>query len=301
MSWVLLSICSAFLLGIYDLVKKHSLKENAVLPVLFFSTCTSALIWLPFIIWSGLSPATYPNATFLVDSIGPMAHGLLFLKSALVASSWIFGYFALKHLPLSIAGPIRATSPLWTILLAVLLMGESPNHWQWLGIGIVLGAFYAFSFVGKLEGIRFHQDKWVGYMLVATVIGACSAIYDKYLLQNAAMRPATVQAWFSVYLVVVLLPFYVLWLKGTWPRGIFHWRWSIPLIGIFLLMADFFYFTAIGQEGALIAVISPIRRTAVVVSFLGGILLHKEKNFKPKAVCIAALLIGIVLIKLKTG
>ena len=301
MSWVALSIISAVLLGIYDLAKKHALKENAVLPVLFFGIVTAGLIWLPFIIWSALSPETYPSPEFLVDPLERHQHVLLFVKSALVASSWIFGYFALKHLPLSIAGPIRATSPLWIILLAVFLMGESPSGWQWIGILIVLASFYAFSFVGKLESIHFHRNKWVACMIAATLIGACSAIYDKFLLQDAGIRPASVQAWFSVYLIVVMAPFYLLWSRGAWPHVVFHWRWSIPLIGIFLLAADFLYFSAVSQEGALISVISPIRRGAVIITFLGGILIHKEVNFRPKAICIIALLAGITLIKLKTG
>lgn len=299
MSWITLSICSALFLGFYDLAKKHALRNNAVLPVLFFGIVTSACIWLPFVLWSHLSPESYPSTRFIVRPLDGGQHMLLFLKSALVGGSWVFGYFALKHLPLSIAGPIRATAPLWTILLAVGLMGETPTGWQWIGILIVMGAFYAFSFVGKLEGIQFHRDKWVGYMIAATLLGACSAIYDKYLLQTARIEPATVQAWFSLYLVVVMLPFHLLWLRGAWPRGPFEWRWSIPLIGLLLLLADFLYFTAIAQEGALIAVISPIRRTAVVVSFLGGIILHKELNFRPKLVCIVFLLVGIALIQLK--
>jgi drug/metabolite transporter (DMT)-like permease len=298
MSWIALSICSALLLGFYDLAKKHALRDNAVLPVLFFGILTSGLVWLPFVLWSHLAPQSYPSAQFLVTPLQAYEHVLLFLKSALVAGSWIFGYFALKHLPLSIAGPIRATSPLWTILLAVFLMHESPSAWQWIGIAIVLAAFYAFSFVGKLEGIYFTRDKWIGYMIAATLIGACSAIYDKFLLQTALIEPATVQAWFSLYLVVVMAPFYALWLRGAWPRGTFQWRWSIPLIGLLLLSADFLYFTAIAQEDALIAVISPIRRGAVVVTFLGGIFIHKELNFKPKAICIVFLLLGIVLMKL---
>jgi drug/metabolite transporter (DMT)-like permease len=287
------------LLGCYDLAKKHALRDNAVLPVLFFGIVTSACVWLPFVVWSHLSPESYPSARFLVQPLSGWEHWLLFLKSALVAGSWIFGYFALKHLPLSIAGPIRATGPLWTILLAVGLMGEMPSSWQWAGILIVLAAFYAFSFVGKLEGIHFYRDKWIGFMIAATLVGACSAIYDKYLLQSARIEPATVQAWFSLYLVVVMLPVYLLWLKGAWPRGCFVWRWSIPLIGLLLLSADFLYFTAIAQEGALISVISPIRRSAVIVTFLGGIYLHKELNFRPKLACIIVLLCGIVLIQLK--
>lgn len=300
MSWILLSICSAFFLGLYDLAKKHAVKENAVAPVLFFSVLTSAAIWFPLVVWSHLDASSFPLNNFRVDPLSTLQHLQLFVKSAIVGASWIFGYFAIKHLPLSIAGPIRATSPLWTILLAVLFMGERPVVWQWIGILIVLGAFYAFSFIGKLEGIRFHRNKWVGYIIIATVIGSCSAIYDKYLLQTVQIAPATVQAWFSIYLVAVMLPFYGLWLKGSWPRGRFQWRWSIPLIGIMLLVADYVYFTAIAQEDALISVISPIRRGAVIITFLGGIVLYKEKNFKLKAICVLGILIGIVLIKLKT-
>ena len=301
MTWILLTILSAVFLGLYDLAKKHALQENAVLPVLFFGIVTGAVIWLPFVVWSEVSPESYPSAQFLVQPASWASHFLLFLKSALVGASWIFGYFALKHLPLSIAGPIRATSPLWTILMAVLIMGESPAFWQWVGIAIILCAFYSFSLVGKLEGIRFHKDKWVGFMIAATLLGACSAIYDKYLLQTRGFDPATVQAWFSIYLVAFMAPFYLLWRRGAWPRGRFHWRWSIPLIGICLLIADFLYFTAIAQEDALIAVISPVRRASVLITFLGGIYLYGEKNVRPKAVCIVILLIGIVLLQMKGG
>lgn len=301
MSWVLLSIASALFLGVYDLAKKHALKDNAVLPVLFFGTVAGAVVWTLLIIWQVLAPVHFPLEFLRITPIPLVDHLRLFLKSGLVGASWIFGYFALKHLPLSIASPIRATSPLWTILLAVLLFAERPTYWQWLGVTTVLGAFYAFSFVGKLEGIRFHKDKWVGFMLIATLLGACSAIYDKYLLQTVRMEPATVQAWFSIYLVVALYPFYLLWLKGAWPRGIFHWRWSIPMIGLLLLIADMLYFTAVAQEDALIAIISPIRRASVLITFLGGILFYQEKNFRAKAICIFVLLGGICLLYLKNG
>ncbi|MGB0344888.1 MAG: EamA family transporter, partial [Coraliomargarita sp.] len=250
----------------------------------------------PVILWSILAPESCP-AAFRVDALDPLGHARILAKSALVGASWLFGYFALKKLPLSIAAPIRATSPLWTILFAVFLLGEAPNNLQWLGILVVLAAFYAFSLVGKLDGIQMLRDRWVGCMIAATLLGACSALYDKYLLQTAGLPVPAVQAWFSVYLVVVLLPFYLLWSHGAWPRGHFAWRWSIPWIGFLLLLADFCYFTALSQEGALISVISPLRRGAVVVAFLGGIFLHREKHFRPKAVCIAVLLAGIALIQ----
>ena len=54
--WLLLAFLSATLLGFYDVFKKQSLKDNAVLPVLFLNTLFSSLIFLPFILVSAFEP-----------------------------------------------------------------------------------------------------------------------------------------------------------------------------------------------------------------------------------------------------
>ncbi|MDA0753003.1 MAG: DMT family transporter [Verrucomicrobia bacterium] len=297
MNWVVLSILSALFLGVYDLIKKAGVRENAVPPVLFFSVLAGALVWLPFLCWSMVSPDSFPSALFLVKPMTWKEHGLILAKSTLVSASWVFNYFAVKHLPVSVASPIRATAPLWTIMIAVSLFGERPVVMQWLGIAIILCGFYAFSFVGKLEGIHFHRDRWVGFMMIATLLGALSALYDKYLLQTRAMEAATVQCWFSIYLTAVLGPFCALWRMGKIGKSTFHWRWSIPMTGITLLAADFFYFVAISQQDALISVVSPLRRCAVLITFFGGIIAYREKNMRPKLICILIILMGIFVLK----
>ena len=296
MSWIALTVFSALVLGCYDLLKKSAVRENAVLPVLFFSVVTGALIWFPFLIWSYFSPTTAPEFARPVAQVSAQLHVSLLIKSCIAASAWTTGYFALKHLPISIASPIRATSPVWTILVAVLVLGESPTPNQWTGVVIILGAFYAFSLLGKLEGIHFHRDKWVGLMFLSALLSSASALYDKHLLQKESLEPAVVQCWFSMYLVVALAPMFILWRRGLWSRNPFQWRWSIPMIGAALLVADFLYFSAVAQEGALISVISPLRRSAILVTFVGGIFLFDEKNWRRKAICIVALLFGIVVL-----
>ena len=243
MSWVSLSILSALLLGVYDLFKKAGTRENAVAPTLFFSVSAGALVWLPFMVWSYSCPGSYPADQFLVKPLTLAEHGLLIVKSAIAATSWIFNYFAVKHLPVSIAAPIRATSPVLTILIAVTLLGERLGGTQWTGVVVILGAFYAFTFVGKMEGIHFHRNRWVVFMVIATLFSSVSSIYDKFLLQTRDLDAATVQCWFSLYLPVVLGPFYLAWRHGMIGSRDFEWRWSIPLIGISLLAADFLYFS----------------------------------------------------------
>lgn len=298
MLWLLLTLLSAVLLGLYDFFKKVSLRGNAVPMVLLVSVFVAALCWGPWILWSWVRIETVPIALLRVEPMPLHWHWLVFAKSILVGVSWSLAFTALKHLPLSIAGPIRSTSPLWTILIAVCFFSESPKVIQWVGIGVVLGAFYAFSFVGKREGIQFLRNRWVYCMGAATLLGAFSSIYDKYLLQRIGIPAGTLQAWFSVYLIPVMVPWSVRWVMKEKEKQPFQWRWSIPLIALTLLAADFAYFTAIAQPGALIAMLSPIRRTSVVIPFFVGIMFFGERGGRAKLVCVLGLLFGVFLIAL---
>ena len=304
MIWILLSLLSAVLLGLYDAAKKSAVHNNAVAPVLFFNVLTAALLWAPWVVLSigyrGFSNADswawFGNSVLYVPPLELRQHLLVMVKALLVGISWTLAFVALRRLPVSIAAPIRATSPVWTITIAVLWMGERLTLMQWLGVSIILLAFFAFSQLGKSEGIHFHRDRGVVLMMIATLLGAISAAYDKYLLQTIQILPATLQAWFSIYLVLVMLPWCSWWFLRERHRRPFSWRWSIPLIAIFLLAADLTYFTAISFPGAKIAIISPVRRTSVIVSYLFGILWFGEPNWRRKGVCVAVLLVGVFIL-----
>ncbi len=300
MSWIVITCISAILLGIYDLLKKVSLNGNAVPPVLFFSVLTGACIWLPIWTLSIANPEVLASLGLEIQKLSPLGHFHMITKSAIVGFSWIFAYVAVKHLPVSISGPIRASAPLWTIFMAVTFMNERPNVWQWSGVFTILTSFYLFSLVGKLEGIHFHRDKWVGFMLVATIAGACSAIYDKWLLQTQNYGVATVQCWFAFYLVAVLAPIYIHWKLKKDKNSTFSWRWSIPGIGIMLIAADALYFIAVKDSESLISLITPIRRASVFVSFIGAVILFKEQHFQRKFLLILLLLTGLLLLKIGT-
>ena len=294
-TWLVLTLSSAFLLGFYDYFKKVALRDNPVLPVLFGSVAAGALLWLPFVVWSAISPGSLPDEFLDVSGISWRGHLLLMIKAALVGTSWLLGYYGIKSLPLSIATPIRATGPLWTIAFAVLIFQESPTPKQWLGVAVILISFFAFTIVGRREGIHFHRNKAVFFMIGATLTGAASSLYDKFLLQTAQLAPGQVQAWFTIYTSLILVPPMALWLRSE-NRGKFHWHWAIPAIGITLLAADILYFMAIARPDALISLISPVRRTSVIVSFLLGIFLFREKQIRAKGACILGIITGVILL-----
>lgn len=283
---------SAMLLGLYGIAKKRAVEGNPIAPVLWLQVTTAAAIWMPLVWLSRGENSLVIGTPFEVQDLSLDEHVMLAMKSALVGMSWTLALFAVKHLPISISAPIRSTSPVWTILLAVSCFGESPDAAQWLGIFMVLAAIAGLSRIGKDEGIRFQKNRAVACMFAATLLGSASALYDKFLLQHTDLSPATVQAWFSLYLVLVMSPLAIRWLiqeRKTKPIAI---RPSIFAIAVSLLAADFAYFHALQDPVAMISVISPLRRTSVLIPFGYGILFLDEENGKRKAVCVAVMMAG---------
>jgi drug/metabolite transporter (DMT)-like permease len=290
--WIIFAFLSAALLGCYDVCKKHSLRENAVIPVLFLNTLFCSLIFLPLAL----------NAPFG----GWEVQRYIILKACIVLSSWILGYIGIKYLPLTLVGPINATRPVMVLLGALLIFGERLNLYQWIGVALAILSFFLLSRSGKKEGIDFRHNRWIFCIVGAAITGALSGLYDKYLLASpqdggVGLDKLTVQSYYNFYqclmMGVVLL---TLWYPRRQNGTPFRWVWSIPLISIFLSIADYAYFCSLHEAGALVSVVSMVRRSSVVVSFMIGAFLFHEKNLKSKAIDLFLVLLGMVFLFLGT-
>ena len=285
------------MLGFYDAFKKESLRDNAVLPVLFLNTVFSSLVFLPFILLSFWAPDVLSGTMFDMPVAGWEAHKYILLKSFIVLSSWIFGYFGMKHLPLTIVGPINATRPVMVLIGALLVFGERLNLYQWIGVLLAVLSFFMLSRSGKKEGIDFKHNKWILFIVLAAVTGAISGLYDKYLMTR--LHPMLVQSWYNVYQVFIMCPIILLlWYPQRKTSTPFRWEWTIVGISLFLCAADFVYFYALSYEDSMISIVSMVRRGSVVVSFLFGALFFHEKNLKSKAVDLILVLIGMFFLYL---
>ena len=293
--WLLLAFCSAALLGFYDVFKKKSLANNAVLPVLGLNTLFSSLIFLPFILISYFRPDMLSGSLFYVPEAGWEVHKFIILKSFIVLGSWVFGYFGMKHLPLTIVGPINATRPVMTLVGALLIFGERLNAYQWIGVLLAIVSFFLLSRSGKKEGIDFKHDRWVWFVVLAAVLGAISGLYDKYIMGE--LSPMFVQGWYNFYQMILMgIVIAILWYPHRKKTTPFHWSWAIPFISVFISAADFAYLTALNQEDSMISVVSLIRRGSVIVSFICGVLIFHERNLKAKALDLGLILVGMVFI-----
>lgn len=300
--WLLLAFLSATLLGFYDVFKKQSLKDNAVIPVLFLNTLFSSLIFLPFILVSAFCPGTLDDTIFHVSSAGWEVHRYVLLKSVIVLSSWMLGYFGMKNLPITIVGPINATRPVMVLVGAMIVFGERLNAYQWVGVLMAVFSFFMLSRSGKKEGIDFTHNKWIFCVVMAAFMGAVSGLYDKYLMApvdqgGIGLDRMIVQSWYNIYQLFIMgAVLLLIWLPKRHSSAPFHWRWAIIFISIFLSAADFVYFYALSLDGAMISIVSMIRRGSVIVSFIFGAIVFREKNLTSKAVDLALVLIGMIFL-----
>lgn len=289
--WLAFALVSALFLGLYDVAKKQSLKENAVIPVLWFNTLFCSLLMLPFTLLSATT-GLLDGSIFYVPSAGWELHRLLMLKAFIVLGSWIFGYFGMKHLPITLFGPINATRPIIVLLGGLLLFGERLNLYQWIGVIIAVISFYMLSVSGRKEGISFTHNKWVFCVIMATLLGAVSALFDKYLLGR--FNNMFVQAWSNFYqLALMTVILFTMWWPTRHKTTPFQWKWPIIFIAVFLTLADYAYFVSLAQSASMVSIVSMIRRSSVIVSFLCGALLFHEKNLKSKVIDLILVLLGL--------
>jgi transporter family protein len=295
--WLLCAFASAFFLGIYDTNKKSGLENNAVIPALFLNTVFCSLIFLPTLLLSRFSPETIKDTILYVSPVDLKTHAFILLKSFIVLISWGTAYVAVKHLPLTLTGPIKSMQPSVVLIGALIVFHEQLNLWQWLGVLVALVCFFLYSMAGRKEGVSFIKNKWVWFLFIAVITGAISGLYDKYLM-NRFDRMA-VQVWYTIYQILMMLPvLLIFWYPKRKTEAKFEFRLSIIGISVFLCLSDFLYFYALSLPDSLISIVSVIRRSGVIVSFIGGALLFHEKNIKLKGYMLIGVLFGMFLLYL---
>ena len=293
--WLTLAFTSAALLGLYDAAKKQSLTENAVLPVLLLNTLFSTLIFLPAVLSAELRLGWFDGTVLTYAPADLHAHGLVVLKSVIVLTSWVFGYYGMKHLPITIVGPINATRPVLVLVGAMLVFGERLNGYQWTGVVLAMVSLLLLSRSSRREGVDFVHNRWIWFVALSALTGAVSGLYDKFIMTR--LDTVFVQSWYNLYQVLMMSVIVALiWWPHRRTTAPFRWRWSIPLISIFLSLADFAYLFALQEPDAMISVVSMIRRGSVVVSFLCGAVLFHEHNLRAKAVDLAFILVGMAFL-----
>lgn len=285
--WAAWILSSAVMLAVYDLAKKASVRGNCVLGVLLGSTCFGCVAFVTALAITGRLGTALSGVDSQVLMLGVA-------KSVIVASSWVFTFCALKTLPVTIATPIRSSSPALVFVAALFVYGEVPSVLQAIGLLSVFFGYFMFSWAGKHEGIDFLRNRAVWCAIIGAVLSAFSSMWDKYLFQLRALPVESTQLVFQLGLVAVYLSLILIApLRGT---TVFTWRWTIPAVGICLALSDYLMFNGLAIEGVPISVASLVRRFSVVLTFVFGAILFKEQNLLRKAAALVFVILGVALL-----
>lgn len=293
--WLWAAVGSAILLGFYDVFKKEASTQNGVLHILLHATALSTLFLMPFILSSLLGWGIGDGTVFEMQRGTPYEHLLVFIKAIIVSLSWITGLIGLKNLPITTAGTIKASRPVFVLLGSILIFGERLNLWQWVAIVVALFALWLLGHTSKKEGVDFARNKWIFCMWVAVVTGVISAMMDKHLMSS--LKPMFVQSWCNFYIVVIMA---IIVLAGRFGHSKYyqpyHHDWAIWLIAIFITASDFLYFLSLSSSGSMLSVVSMLRRSSVIITFICGALFFKEKNLRSKGIAMVILLIAMAIL-----
>lgn len=271
-----MALASAVLLGVYDVAKKSALKRNGVYFILLLATALSALFVSPFL--------TLGNGS---------DHLRLIFKAVLVTASWVSGMIALQLLPITTVSTFKTSRPMFVVLFSILLFGERLNWQQWLGVAAVLLSLWLLSVNSEREGISFKGNKGFWALVVSIFTGVASALWDKHIMSG--MQPLFVQSWTNIY-ITLLLALIMLLRRCKGISEPVRWDWTIVLIALLITGADMLYFFSLKEDGALLSVISLIRRCSVIITFALGAALFKEKRIAQKAGVLLLMLAGVTVL-----
>jgi transporter family protein len=271
-----MALASAVLLGVYDVAKKSALKRNGVYFILLLATALSALFVSPFL--------TLGNGS---------DHLRLIFKAVLVTASWVSGMIALQLLPITTVSTFKTSRPMFVVLFSILLFGERLIWQQWLGVAAVLLSLWLLSVNSEREGISFKGNKGFWALVVSIFTGVASALWDKHIMSG--MQPLFVQSWTNIY-ITLLLALIMLLRRCKGISEPVRWDWTIVLIALLITGADMLYFFSLKEDGALLSVISLIRRSSVIITFALGAALFKEKRIAQKAGVLLLMLAGVTVL-----
>ncbi len=295
--WISLALLSAVFLGLYDIAKKLSVDKNDPLVVLLQGSLAGLTLML-LMGGATLLRVLPDDSPLRIVQMSTRSHLLVFAKAVLVSASWVCSYVAIRSLPLSFSVPIRASAPVFTVLGAIVFFGERLRPSHWAAICLIFLGYVGLSRVGRKEGIDWSKNSAVMLLVAGTLLGALSALYDKYLLGQLLLPATTLQFWFCAYNVAVQLicvGVMVLRHRLSWRKCLRPHRMAM-VVGLLLVVADQFYFRALNQEGALIAVVSMTRRSGALVSFFFGGLLLKESYLREKTKMLCLVGAGVILL-----
>ncbi len=213
--------------------------------------------------------------------------GLLLARGLFGTTALYFFFTTLQNIPLASAMTIQYLSPIFTSVIAIVLLGEKVRPFQWL--------FYAMAFSGVLLIEQFDARISPFYLALGIMSAFCSGVaYNLVRRMREQEHPLTVVLHFQ--LVGVVAGFISLFFSWTTPNG-WDWFWLF-MIGVFSQLGQIFLTNALQRERA--AGVAIINYSGLIYAIAFGTLFFGEQ-IVPLTIVGMALVVGGVLLSVLYG
>lgn len=279
--WIAAAILSAFFAGITSILAKCGIKKTD-------SDVATALRTIVVVIFSWVMVLIVGSAG-TITSIGVKSFIFLVLSGLATGASWICYFKALSMGDVNKVVPIDKSSTVLTVLLAIILFGETNNlavklfSTALLGIGVLL-------MVEKKQSTGNEESRsWILYAVGSAVFAAMTSILGKIGISGVESNLGTAIR----TIVVLVMAWVVVVMKGKQGqvRNVDRKELSfICLSGIATGASWLCYYYAI--QNGIVSVVVPIDKLSIVVSIAFSYFVFKEKLTKKALAGLMLMVVG---------
>ena len=192
---------------------------------------------------------------------------------------------------LSIVYPLaRATGPLLTIVVAILLLGERPGPTA-IGGAILIGASALLLTGNPLRWHKSEAARAVGFALLTGVMIASYTIWDKAGVAAWLIPPLLYDWGTNLFRCLVLVP----WARHRVPGDIAKaWREQRMSVVVIALLSPLSYILVLtAMVFTPVSLVAPAREVSILFAALMGAHFLREGDFARRVIAAAGMVLGI--------
>ena len=294
--WILLVLLYGLLKGGREIAKKKAMTKNTVMEVLFVYTLMSFVFVLPEIPQAGGMETRF--------------FGLIALKSFVMFLAWLFGFYSLKKMPVSLYGVLSLSRVLFATFSGVIFLHETLAAFQIAGLVIVCAGLMLLRVTPGKKAVtettvseseqpaeppapQAEPVKPIFIILAfaSCILNAVSGFMDKILMRD--VTSSQLQFWYMLFLIIYY-GLFVLIRRIKINPSVFKngWVWALAIM---FVIGDKALFIANGMEASRITIMTLIKQSACLVTIIGGKIFFKEEHILYRLFCAAIILGGIGL------
>ena len=281
MLWLLMSVLSALFAGVTAILAKCGIRKTD-------SDVATALRTIVVLLFSWVMVFAVGSAG-TINEIGAKSLVFLVLSGLATGASWLCYFKALSMGDVNKVVPIDKSSTVLTVLLAIILFGET-NH---LAIKLICTALLAVGVFMMIEKKNVAEEKtggaWLAYAVGSAVFAALTSVLAKIGIDGVESNLGTAIRTG----VVLVMTWLVVFMKGKQSQLRTIDRKElvfIALSGVATGASWLCYYYAI--QNGVVSVVVPIDKLSILVSVLFSALVFHEKLSRRAAVGLGMMVAG---------